>query len=314
MATPSYFGQPKTIAGYQPYNPNDEGRGSNYGPTLSGGARPQQQSAYTPSPMPDTRSWRPSTPTPTAGTPYQPQQSAYNVLPSDNTPQWWNSSDNRNAANNQMSTMLPYYQFQQNNTQYANDFNEAQRRYDQDLAWRQNTDTYNMELAGRQQGMAEWQANEAARQFGAQFGWQQTTDTWTRDLSQQAANTEQAYRQGLISNSQRELALGELTQQQNNALGQRNAEIEQAYRQGLISNSQRELALGELTQQQNNALGQGNLAWQRELGTGQLQLSRDEMIQRAALEREQMQNSQRLAQMQAYGRWQQPNVRWQRNY
>lgn len=312
MATP-YFAQ-RTPAGYPPYRPNDESRNSNYGPSLSGGAKPQRPGAYTPRPMPASQTWRPPTPTTSAGAPYQPQQSAYNTLPADNTPAWWNSSDNRNAAQAQMSTMLPYYQFQQNNAQYASDFNEAQRRYDQDLAWRQGTDTYNMGLAGRQQDMAEWQAGEQANQWGAQFGWQQNVDTWTRDISQQAANTEAAYRQGLISNSQRELALGELTQQQNYALGQRNADIEGAYRQGLISNSQRELALGELTQQQNNALGQGNLAWQRELGTGQLQLSRDEMIQRAALEREQMQNSQRLAQMQAFGRWQQPNVRWQRNY
>ena len=303
MATPAYFTAQRTPAGIAPYNPNDETRNSSYGPSLSGGEKPPQLGAYTPSAMPTQSPWRVPTPSTSTGSAYQPQANAYPVLQSDNTSAWWNSSDNRNAAQNQMSTMLPYWQFQQNASQYGADFNEAQRRYNQDYDWRAQQDTFNMGLAGRQQDMAEWQTGEQARQWGAQFDWTKQTDTWNRDLSQQAANTEAAYRQGLISNSQRELALGELTQQQNNAIAQQAAATEQAYRQGLISNSQRELALGELTQQQNNALGQGTLQWQREFGTGQLENQRAQMA-----------NDQRIAQMQAFGRWQQPNVRWQRNY
>lgn len=146
-----------------------------------------------------------------------PNVGAQNPYGYDNTAAWWANRDNANA----MASWLPYGQYEQNRWQYTNDFNEAQRRYDAEMAWRAQTDQYNMGLAGRQQQMAEWQTNEAARQWNEQFGYTQQRDTREFQLANDQLAVERAYRQGLITNEQRNLALQELTQQQNNAMRQK---------------------------------------------------------------------------------------------
>lgn len=161
--------------------------------------------------------WNPNLPNPyyTPGNPMNlPNVGAQNPYGYDNTAAWWANRDNANA----MASWLPYGQYEQNRWQYTNDFNEAQRRYDAEMAWRQQSDQYNMGLAGRQQQMAEWQANEAARQWNEQFGYTQQRDTREFQLANDQLAVERAYRQGLISNEQRNLALQELTQQQNNLI------------------------------------------------------------------------------------------------
>jgi hypothetical protein len=75
-----------------------------------------------------------------------------------------------------LSAMTPYLQTIQNAYQYAQDFNEAQRRYDATQNWTQSNDLYNQGITGRQQNMAEWQAGETARQWQATQDYQKQRD------------------------------------------------------------------------------------------------------------------------------------------
>ena len=211
----------------------------------------------------------------------------------------------------EISNWLPLAQFEQNRYQYGQDFNEAQRRYNQEFGWQQQQDQFNMGLSGRQQQMAEWQAGEAARQWNQQFGYTQQQDAREFQLANDQLSVERAYREGLISNEQRNLALQELTQQQDYALGNRQADIEAAYRQGMITNEQRSLSLQALKQQQDNALGQG-----------QLQFSRDELAAlqqwrgtEAGLRQQELDNNMLAARYSAFGRSQAPaQGRYVRNW
>lgn len=95
----------------------------------------------------------------------------------------------RNGYQQWVSTVTPYMQLMQNAYQYGQDFNEAQRRWNEQTAWQQAADQYNMSLSGRQQDMAEWQAQEAARQWQQNMGYQQQRDAaemgLTRDMTMQ---------------------------------------------------------------------------------------------------------------------------------
>lgn len=106
--------------------------------------------------------------------------------------------DNDAMTPNYISSALPVAQFLQNNAQYRSDFNEAQRRYNQDYAAQQQQNQYQQQLSTRQQQAAEMQAQLAAQQWEQQFGWQQQTDQWNRDLSQQSINNQ--YAQGMDQN------------------------------------------------------------------------------------------------------------------
>lgn len=225
----------------------------------------------------------------------------------------WDWYRNNSGA---VNSWLPYAQFMQNQQQYSLDFNEAQRRWNEQFGWTQQQDQFNMGLAGRQQTMAEWQAQQAAQQWAQQFGWTQQTDQfnmglaqqqqdWTQQyqggqlaIQQQQANVEQMYRMGQITNEQRQIALAELTQQQNNSLAQQAQswtqqyqggqlqlqqqanQVEQMYRMGQLTNEQRQIALAEITQQQNNALAQQQQAWQQQYQGGQLGLQAQELASR----------------------------------
>lgn len=227
-----------------------------------------------------------------------------------NTYEWWKDPKQQAA----MQSWLPYAQFGQNNYQYAKDFNEAQRRWNAENDWRRQQDQFGMGLSMRQQDMAEWQANEAARQWASQFGWQQTQDNRTWDLSnrqfgleqelgrgnlgvsQQRADTEAQNVKNQFTLGQRELDVKDWYNRQQVGIAQQANQIDQMWKSGQLSNQQRELALAELTQKQNDTFRNAQLA------------------QEATLQREQMQNQQQVAALQAYGRFQAPNTRWVRSW
>lgn len=106
-----------------------------------------------------------------------------------------------------VATTLPVAQFGQNNYQYRNDFNEAQRRWNLEQGLAQNQNQFQQGLSARQQQTAEEQARIAAQQWGQQFDWTKQTDQWGNELAnqsldiqgQEVANTGN-YQQGLISN------------------------------------------------------------------------------------------------------------------
>jgi hypothetical protein len=193
-----------------------------------------------------------------------------------------------------MSTMLPYQQYMQNAQQYGTDFNEAQRRWNEQFNWTQQGDRFNQDLSTRQQQMAEWQAQEAARQWGNQFGWQQQNDLFSQDLanrqhvlSQQQLSVEQAYREGQISNEQRQLALAELSQQQDEAW--------RRYQLGeQMGFSREELAATQQYRAQQDALAR----WQQQ--------------QQMAMQTQSLEAQRQNAILQATGRNQAPNTRWMR--
>lgn len=142
-------------------------------------------------------------PTPGGGTPGQPIDPRYNPQHPMTQEQWNFYGGDRMQEN--LAAWIPYAQFMQNSYQYGNDFNEAMRRWDTENQWRQQSDQFNMGLAGRQQEMAEWQARTAADQWGQQFGWTQTTDQWNRDLSQQQLSQTDWYNRAQIDQARAQM-------------------------------------------------------------------------------------------------------------
>jgi len=241
-------------------------------------------STYQPTPYQPPSNWTPYQPTTQPLNQGQPQTyTPWNAgVPT--TPAGWNTQALRDQYGQYLSAMLPYQQYQQNAMQYANDFNEAQRRWNEQFGWTQQGDRFNQDLATRQQQMAEWQAQEAARQWNDQFGWQRENDMFSQDLAnRQLAQT------------------GDLQRQQ--------MAIEQAYNEGRLSNEQRQLALAELQAGQDEAFRRDQLAQQ-------LGFSREELASRDALARwqtaQQLEAQRQQAILQATGRNQAPNARWMR--
>ena len=230
------------------------------------------------------------------------------------TPQAWTPANfNTPALQTQntayMSTVLPYLQYQQNNSQYSQDFNEAQRRWDSQNGWQQQMDTYNMGLTGRQQTFNEWQQQEAANQWAAQFGWTQQNDLFSQGLADRQLTGDQWYQQQQVG----------IAQQQN--------AIENAYNQGRLTNEQRQIALAEVTQQQQNAYQYAQLAatqgWNREelasinaYRQQQDALARWQQEQQMQMQAAELQAQRQNAVLQATGRSQGngPSAIWQRRF
>ena len=79
-----------------------------------------------------------------------------------------------------LENALPVSQFLQNSSQYQQDYNEAQRRWNLEQGWGQSTDQFNMGLEARREQAAEEQARLYSNQWDRQFDWTRTTDQWGR--------------------------------------------------------------------------------------------------------------------------------------
>ena len=106
--------------------------------------------------------------------------------------------DNDGMTPNYISSVLPVAQFGQNNFQYRNDFNEAQRRWESEFGATQGNNQFQQGLSTRQQMSAEEQARLAAQQWGQQFGHTQQVDMAGLGLSQQQINNQ--YGMGMDQN------------------------------------------------------------------------------------------------------------------
>ena len=234
---------------YNPWGYAQQGGGGTgpYNPTPGQGQSQRPQTGYQPSQL---SPWNPQTPTAPQMTPGQQSTPQTWATPQAWTPANFNTPALQTQNTAYMSTVLPYLQYQQNNSQYSQDFNEAQRRWDSQNGWQQQMDTYNMGLTGRQQTFNEWQQQEAANQWAAQFGWTQQNDLFSQGLADRQLTGDQWYQQQQVG----------IAQQQN--------AIENAYNQGRLTNEQRQIALAEVTQQQQNAYQYAQLAdtqgWNRE--------------------------------------------------
>lgn len=281
-------GQPYQRPGTGPYNPNEQR------PTVGS----TQPTGYQALPYSAPPSW----------TPYQPQTQPLNQGQQATTTPWnpgvpttpagWNTQALRDQYGQYLSAMLPYQQYQQNAQQYNQDFNEAQRRWNEQFGWTQQGDRFNQDLSTRQQTMAEWQASEAARQWENNFGWQQQSDLFSQDLAnrqlsqtgdlqRQQMSIEQAYNEGRLSNEQRQLALAELQAGQDEAWRRDQMAAQLGF-------SREELAATQQYRQQQDALAR----WQQE--------------QQMAMQAQQLESARQNAILQATGRNQAPNVRWMR--
>lgn len=258
----------------------------------------QQPSPWTPTPP---RATPTTQPTGQVATPNQWRAFGANPVNVDA----WATQPARDQYSQYLSATLPLQQFNQNNYQYANDANEAQRRWDNQFGWTQQTDQYNMDLSGRQQTMAEWTAQEAARQWNNQFAQTQSNDTFSQGLANQ------------------QFGLAQQTQDQSYQIAAQANQINQAYNEGRLTNDQRQLALAELTQQQNYAFQQQNLTanqdWNRtELASTdayraqQNQLAQAQMAQDARMQQASLDAARQNAILQATGRNVAPNTKWMR--
>ena len=277
-----------------------------YNPTPGQGQSQRPQTGYQPSQL---SPWNPQTPTAPQMTPGQQSTPQTWATPQAWTPANFNTPALQTQNTAYMSTVLPYLQYQQNNSQYSQDFNEAQRRWDSQNGWQQQMDTYNMGLTGRQQTFNEWQQQEAANQWAAQFGWTQQNDLFSQGLADRQLTGDQWYQQQQVG----------IAQQQN--------AIENAYNQGRLTNEQRQIALAEVTQQQQNAYQYAQLAatqgWNREelasinaYRQQQDALARWQQEQQMQMQAAELQAQRQNAVLQATGRSQGngPSAIWQRRF
>ena len=287
-----------------PYNPNP----SQTPPApQSPWSPPPQTSPYTPTQRPGP--WTPQVPATPEYTPYTPYTTQQWGNPNDAAGGAWDPADfNTQALRDQytayMQASLPYWQFQQNASQYANDSNMQMYQNQQAFLEQQRMNQYNMGLTGRQPEMAEWQQQEAANQWGAQFGWQQQNDLFSQGLANQQMGLD----------TQRLTGDQWYQQQQVQLAGQQQA-IEQAYNEGRLSNEQRALALNELTQRESQAYQYYQLAqqqaWNREQMAGELGWNREELaaLQQDRQRQDELARWQQMQQMQM----QQADIEAQRN-
>lgn len=90
---------------------------------------------------------------------------------------------NDSAIANYISSVLPVATMQQNQAQYNSDFNEAQRRYNQDYNAGRSDTAYQQQLSTRAQLSAEEQARIAAGQWNQDFAQRKQTDQWGNEIA-----------------------------------------------------------------------------------------------------------------------------------
>jgi len=321
-----------------PYG-SDYGRGG-----APGSTRPANQ--YQPDPLPGSIPNKDSQPYYNPSYPqYNPQGTGQQAQPNQFSyyqgldPTTLQSNAEREAALQSVQANVPIWQLGQNSYQYSQDFNEAQRRWNEQFNYQQGLDQYNMDLSGRQQTMAEWQASQAANQWAQDFNRQTGNDQWQQQFSQQQFGlqdyqtreqlnqsaqqmAQQAqYQQGQLGIGNRELDIrdqyqqGQLNQgnrqldiQQQLGLGnldvqrQQNA-INEAYNTGRLTNEARQIALAELAQGQNYGIQQGQLDISRgQLGVAQQANQIDQMYKSGQLDLGQRNAAlAELTQQQTYG-------------
>ena len=205
---------------------------------------------------------------------------------------WTNSALVTPVANYLSNWYYPQQQLQQNAYQWAQEYDEAMRRYNMEYDMTNAANQWRMGLEGRQQEMSEWEAQQAANQWAQQFEWTQTTDEWSRQLAQAQLDYE---RQQALAQTARIQALtpAEVAQTQAQA----------AYQQAQAANipleyalKARETTLAEQEQQAMAAYRLQQLAQQYQLAL---------LEQQTALQ---------AANTAAFGRAQRPNVRYMRNW
>lgn len=138
-------------------------------PTWYGISQPWGQVAQTPTTAP-TPSYTPSPGVPTFNWSQWGGQTATNPIQTYagtpawmNDPNWITNPALTSQAEKWAAVMVPWSQAQQNAYQYANDANEAQRRYNLDFGWRQAQDQFTMDQAAK---AFDYQKERDKEEFG----------------------------------------------------------------------------------------------------------------------------------------------------
>lgn len=171
-------------------NPTSTYNGGTNGPLTTGGGNNASQWS-----LPEWNPTTQATPQFTQGTQAAPGGGSQNYWDSANP---WRINPKDQTAMNYMTQALDVAQFDQNNYIYANDFNEAQRRYDLDYQRGLDQDNWQKTLTQRQQQAAELQAQLAYGLSRDQFGHTQQMDLAGLGLSQQQINNQ--FTQGMDQN------------------------------------------------------------------------------------------------------------------
>lgn len=229
---PTGSGQTKTALGTAPQydeyrtwaSPNQAPPGGGHG-----GAQPLDNGPNMRSPWPDTSvtPWAQQT-TWGNGDQYstQPvapsqQQAQVNAPTQFNPPSWmnWGNADwaRSNGASQSLSNLaqyIPWLQQQQNAYQYGLDFNEAQRRWNDQFGQQRQNDQFSQQLARDQESRAAWAAQKAAEQWQQQYGFDQEMGRGRLGLDQELGRGNLGVAQGNLGVAQGQLDLNRMTQQQ----------------------------------------------------------------------------------------------------
>src|SRR3990167_422985 len=334
--TNPYGGTPQgqTFGQGMTYNPNQYSTSQGMGNTRQwnqqmlnnsrggGGSQTRPGSTYRPDPLPGT--YNPSKDGSTQQPYYNPTYQQY--TPSGQgqpaqanqfsyyqglDPTTLQSNDEREAALQAVQANVPIWQLGQNAYQYSQDFNEAQRRWNEQFGYQQGLDQYNMHLSGRQQTMAEWQAEQAASQWAQDYNRQSGLDAWNQRFSQQqfglqdyaqreqlrqsaAQNAQQAaYQTGQLGIGNRELDIRDQYQQGQLGIGNRELDIRNQYQMGQLDQGNRQLDITDANNRGQLALGNRQSDIQQQLGLGNLDVQRQQNAINEAYNQGRLSNEQR---------------------
>lgn len=254
-------------------------------------------------------------------------------------PAQWANETQATQYQRYLDNTLPLAQLQQNQYQYSQDYNEAQRRWNMELQRQQGLDQYQQGLSDRQFNLADWQAQTANSQWQDQFnqtkandlfsqglardqfGLQQGQQQWNQNIQQQQQNNanrqteiEAQYKAGLIDAQTAQNEIAKMNYQNQFSLGQQQnsntlLNYQNQYQLGLTNaDIQRQLNQGNLT------LGQGRLTLDQTLGQGNLQLNQQRLLQEAQQGAENRQMQERIAAINATGRAQAPTTKFISNF
>jgi hypothetical protein len=174
--------------------------------------------------------------------------------------------------------LQPWIQTQQNAYQYGQDFNENQRRWDQQFGQTQYNDQFNQNLAMQQQQMAQWVAQNQQQNWGQQFGFDQEMGRGQLAVAQQQNTIDEMFKRGQLTNEQYANESARLYQTGQLGIGNRELDVRDWYQRQQIANDPARLA------------------------------------QEGALTREGFGNQQQIAAMNAFGRAQRPQARFIRSW
>lgn len=234
--------------------------------------------------------------------------------------------------------------FQQNLSTQQMDFakwqaEQAGNQWNQQFTQQQANDLFSQGLANRQLTSSEQQQAWLQQFQQGQQNWNMNLQQQQQDLGMRQADIEEMYRKGLIDSQTAQNEINRMNIQFQNdqanrgmdiqsrlnegnlqlgtnrlALDQRQQELMDAINWARIGNEGRGMDIQQELNRGNLGLGQGRLGLDTQLGMGNLDLSKQRLLQDAQLAAEQRATQEKIAAIQASGRSQLPTTRFIANW